>query len=65
MIEKLVNIRLAMKKGKSKDVVRYKFKEYMKLYDEKDKDTIDKIMHRELFYDYLRYMAKSGDGDGK
>ena len=63
MIDKLVKVRIAMNKGRSKEIVEYKFREYMREYDAlANKSLKDKLVHRDLFYDYLRYMAKSEDG---
>lgn len=61
MIEEIINLKLAMKQNKPKKVVTEKYQAYMKIYDNKDKDILDKVEHRDLFYDYIRYMSKSGD----
>lgn len=61
--QKVINLKLAMKKGKSKDIVKYKFQEYLKEYDQlSDPSITRKINHRDLFYDYTRYIMASGDG---
>jgi hypothetical protein len=60
---KIINLKLAMKKGRTKDIIRYKYQEYMKYYDNLANPSItQKINHRDLFYDYTRYMMSSGDG---
>lgn len=61
--EKVINFKIAIKKGKSKDVVKYKFHEYLRCYDKLSNPSISqKADHRNLFFDYYRYMAKSEDG---
>lgn len=57
---RIINFKKAMREEKPKSVVRYKFRKYMEEYDAKEKDVLDKIRHRDLFLDYLRYMEKSG-----
>lgn len=62
-IEELINVKLAMKKGKPKEEVRTKYKQYDDKYHDLEERTIyDKLEHRELRLDFLRYMAASGDG---
>ena len=64
MLEQLINVKLAMKKNLPKSKVREKFSVYSKAYDNLPEKTIlNKIEHRDLFYDYMRYMAKSGDSE--
>lgn len=49
----------AIDKNKSKDYVDYRFREYMKDYDNLgDKNVIIKLKHRELFLKYSNYMIK-------
>lgn len=60
MLEKLINLKIAMKRNKPKSEIKEKFKDYSTAYDNCDKTIQDKIRHREVFYDYVRYMAKSG-----
>ena len=60
-IEKLINLKIAMKKGLLKKIVRQKFEEYRQSYEDMDKSIIDKINYRDTFMDYIRYMSKSGD----
>lgn len=62
---RIINFKLAMKRNKPKNVVRYKFRKYMEEYDEMEKTIGDKIRHRELALDYFRYMAKSSDNNDK
>jgi len=54
--KKLINVKIAMMKNKSKSEVRDKYLEYMKEYDKECRNIMDKVEQRQLFYDYLRYM---------
>jgi hypothetical protein len=63
MIEELLNVRLAMNKNRSKSFVREKYKLYSVAYENHEKSVGDKQDHRDLFMDYTRYMAKSGDNE--
>ena len=58
---RVINLKIAMSSNKPKSVVRYKYRKYMEEYDNKDKDVIDKVRHRDISLDYLRYMSSSGD----
>lgn len=63
MLEEMINLKIAMKKGKSKSEVREKYKLYCDKYDELEERTVyDKIEYRNLRLDFYRYMAASGDG---
>jgi hypothetical protein len=64
-IDKLFKVRIAMKQGRSKDYVRQKLNMYMKAYDKTDHDVCDKLLHKNLMFDYWRYINKSGDSDRK
>lgn len=57
-IDRLFKVRKAMKEGRSKTYVQYKFNLYLQYYNEKEQDVVDKIMHRELLKDYTDYIRK-------
>lgn len=62
MLESLINLKTAIRHNKSKSEVREKFLEYSRKYDDLENKNIgDKIRHREIFYNYIRYMEKSGE----
>ena len=58
---RIINFKLAIRENRAKGVVRYKFRKYMEAYDNKDKDVIDKITHRDLSLEYFRYMINNGE----
>jgi hypothetical protein len=63
---KVISLRVSMKNGASKEIVKCKFQEYMKCYDQlADPSISQKINHRDIFYDYCRYMMASGDKNKK
>jgi len=53
---RIKKLRNAIKENRAKEVIEYKFNEYMKDYDNKEKSINDKIRHRELFQEYFKYM---------
>lgn len=55
---RIINFKKAVRNNKPKNFVRYKFLEYMKLYnDREDEPSIkEKIDHGELFRTYTDYM---------
>lgn len=63
MLEKIINVKLAIARKKPKHEVEKKYNEYLLTYNLK-KDTeqglsiADKIRHNELFWKYLSYMSK-------
>lgn len=57
LLEDRINLKWAMKRGKANIEVTKKFDSYMKSYDEADKTVMDKIDHRDLFVDYMRYIG--------
>lgn len=59
ILEKLINVKIAMLKNKTKHEVRDKYLEYVNEYDKGCRSLRDKIEKRELFYDYMRYMEKN------
>jgi len=59
--KRIMNVRKAIDKGKSKEVIALKFREYMTDYDNADKSVQDKQNHRDLFNDYCKYMYFCGD----
>lgn len=62
MLEELINVKIAIRHHKAKHIVKKKFIEYLEAYDnaEPDVDVGDKIRHREIFLQYVRYMGKTG-----
>ena len=50
-----------MEENRPKGIVRYKYKKYSEEYDNKAKDVFDKVRHRDISMDYLRYMCSSGE----
>lgn len=58
---RILNLEKAMRENKPKNVVRYKFRKYMEEYDNKEKNVIDKIRHRDLSLEYFKYMLSNGD----
>jgi hypothetical protein len=60
-IDRLLKVKTAIKQKRSGDFVTYRFKEYLKEYSERDPNTIDKLKHRELLFDYTNYIrGKNG-----
>jgi len=59
-LEKMINCKVAMLKNKPKHEVQGLYLEYLHEYDNKEKTVRDKIEHREFFYQYLRYMERTG-----
>jgi hypothetical protein len=57
---KILSFKKAVKEKRSKEIVEYKFREYMKAYDNQEHDLIDKQTHRDLALEYFRYVFKSG-----
>lgn len=57
---RIFNLEKAMKEDKSRSIVKYKFRKYMEEYDNKDKNILDKIQHRDLSLEYYRYMINGG-----
>lgn len=55
---RIINFKKAIRQGKSKSIVKFKYLEYMKEYDElAGEQTVgDKVRHKDLFNDYCRYM---------
>lgn len=51
-----MNVRRAITQGKPKEVISFKYKKYMKDYDNADKSVQDKINHRDLFNEYCKYV---------
>lgn len=60
MLEELINLKTAIKHHKAKHIVKQKFITYLEAYDNADKDIGDKIRHREIFCQYVKYMGKTG-----
>jgi len=58
---RIINLRKAMEENRPKGIVRYKYKKYSEEYDNKAKDVFDKVRHRDISMDYLRYMCSSGE----
>lgn len=64
LVSSIINVKLAMKKNLPKSIVREKYSAYSKAYDDlPEKSMLNKIEHRDLFYDFMRYMSKSGDSE--
>ena len=57
---RVYDVRKAMRENKPKEVVECKYEKYLEEYDETDKTVLDKQRHRDLFFDYLRYVNSSG-----
>jgi hypothetical protein len=72
ILEKLINVKIAMLKNKPKSEVRDKYLEYMNEYDKECRSIRDKVENSklyilllllmlynlELFYSYLKYIEK-------
>lgn len=60
MLEKLINVKLAIARKKPKCFVYERFQEYMDVYDnlEKEPTIADKIRHRKIFEKYIEYINK-------
>lgn len=58
ILEKLINVKIAMLKNKPKNEVRDKYLEYMNEYDKECRSVSDKADQRRMFYSYLEYMEK-------
>jgi len=61
MLEKLINVKLAIARKKSKCFVYERFQEYMDVYDnlEREPTIAEKIRHREIFEKYIQYISKT------
>ena len=59
LLEKLINVKLAIYSKKPKNEVRDKYLEYINEYDKKCRNVVDKAEQRELFFQYLKYMGGS------
>jgi hypothetical protein len=67
MLEKeIINFKMSIRKKEPKHIVKQKFFEYTRGYDELagEKTVRDKLEHKDLFNMYCRYMASSR-GDKK
>jgi hypothetical protein len=60
MLEELINLKISMRKKEEKNIVRKKFFEYLKKYDDGERTIADKIRHREIFITYCAYMTRGG-----
>lgn len=59
---KIINLKKAMRENRDKDIVQYKFTQYLREYEALgEKDVIDKQTHRDLTNEFLRYISKSGE----
>jgi hypothetical protein len=58
-LEKLINLKISIIKEENKRIVRKKWIEYKRSYDELGgQATIsDKIKYREMYLDYIKYMV--------
>lgn len=58
MLEEILEVKKAIRHHKAKHIVKQKFIEYLKKYDDSDfePDVGDKIRHKEIFLSYARYM---------
>lgn len=55
--KKVMNFKKAIKESKSKAFVYERFQEYLQEYDQiADKSIVQKLNHRNLFFDYFKYM---------
>jgi hypothetical protein len=63
---KIINFKKAIREKKAKSFVYERFQDYIDEYDQLSDPTIyQKMDRRDLFFDYTRYMKKSGDGRRK
>ena len=53
----IINFKKAIRESKPKSYVQYKFTEYLREYNSKEKDKLDEQIHRNLKNDYFRYMS--------
>jgi hypothetical protein len=58
MLEELINLKISMRKKESKAIVKEKFSNYLRVYDDGERDVADKIRHREIIESYWRYINK-------
>lgn len=58
MLEELINLKISMRKKESKAIVKEKFSNYLRVYDDGERDVADKIRHREIIESYCRYINK-------
>ena len=58
-----MNLQKSMRDGRNKDVVKYRFRMYLKEYEagEEQADAATKSRHRSLQLDYYRYMMGSAE----
>lgn len=58
-LEKLIKLKLAIKRDESREKVQKRFSEYMEWYDNLEYKSIkNKIRHREVFYEYVKYLRR-------
>lgn len=63
MIEEIIEVKKALKENRPLEEVIKKFTAYCIAYDNSEKNVCDKINHRDIFYDYMRYLNKSGNNN--
>lgn len=58
--ESVINFKIAIRHKEEKHIIKQKFITYTQEYDNKDNhDVKDKLIHRELFLMYVRYMGNT------
>lgn len=55
---KIKNVTKAIQDKRTRDIVIFKYHEYMKVYDSESRTLRDKLNHHELFYAYYQYIKK-------
>jgi hypothetical protein len=62
MLEKKLKLIKAIKEDKGKRVVIQRFDEYFNAYEnlEREPSVKEKIEHRDLMLDYMKYVSRSG-----
>jgi len=53
---KVINFKKAIRDNREKSIIKYKYIEYMKVYDSDERTLKEKLDHHDLFYMYCEYM---------
>lgn len=58
LIDKLINVKVAILKNKPKSEVTDKYLEYMNEYTKECRNVLEKADQRQVFYQYIKYLEK-------
>jgi hypothetical protein len=55
---RIINFKKAVRQGRSKKIIEYKFIEYKKEYDLEVRTIRDKLNYHDIFLEYCNYMKR-------